>query len=108
MAGKGGGGAWKVAYADFVTAMMAFFMVMWITAQNNAVKQAIAQYFQDPMSNSLRSTGGPPILPTNKFGLPPGPSMLPSVQSGASIGVDSARIRWSEGRGGNKEPCPTP
>jgi chemotaxis protein MotB len=44
MAGKGGG-AWKVAYADFVTAMMAFFLVMWITAQNTKVKQAIAHYF---------------------------------------------------------------
>jgi chemotaxis protein MotB len=48
MAGKGGG-AWKVAYADFVTAMMAFFMVMWITAQNKAVKESIAQYFQNPL-----------------------------------------------------------
>lgn len=47
MAGHGGG-AWKVAYADFVTAMMAFFMVMWITAQSKPVKQAIAQYFKDP------------------------------------------------------------
>jgi chemotaxis protein MotB len=47
MAGHGGG-AWKVAYADFVTAMMAFFMVMWITAQSKPVKQAVAQYFKDP------------------------------------------------------------
>jgi chemotaxis protein MotB len=44
MAGHGGG-AWKVAYADFVTAMMAFFLVMWITAQNTKVKTAIAHYF---------------------------------------------------------------
>jgi len=44
MAGKGGG-AWKVAYADFVTAMMAFFLVMWITAQNTKIKEAIAHYF---------------------------------------------------------------
>ncbi len=47
MAGKGGG-AWKVAYADFVTAMMAFFLVMWITSQNDDVKKAIGGYFQDP------------------------------------------------------------
>jgi chemotaxis protein MotB len=47
MAGKGGG-AWKVAYADFVTAMMAFFLVMWITAQSKEVKKAIAEYFRDP------------------------------------------------------------
>ncbi|MCE9527028.1 MAG: flagellar motor protein MotB [Planctomycetales bacterium] len=47
MAGKGGG-AWKVAYADFVTAMMAFFLVMWITAQSPKVKKAIAHSFTDP------------------------------------------------------------
>jgi chemotaxis protein MotB len=47
MAGKGGG-AWKVAYADFVTAMMAFFMVMWLTSQSDDVKKAIGGYFQDP------------------------------------------------------------
>ncbi len=47
MAGKGGG-AWKVAYADFVTAMMAFFLVMWIVAQNKPVREAIAQYFNHP------------------------------------------------------------
>lgn len=48
--GHGGhhGGAWKVAYADFVTAMMAFFLVMWIVGLSNPVKQAIAGYFQDP------------------------------------------------------------
>jgi chemotaxis protein MotB len=57
MAGKGGG-AWKVAYADFVTAMMAFFMVMWLTAQDKSVKEAVAQYFEDPTGNNrgVRST----------------------------------------------------
>jgi chemotaxis protein MotB len=48
MAGHGGG-AWKVAYADFVTAMMAFFMVMWIVGMSKPkVKEAVAEYFQDP------------------------------------------------------------
>ncbi|HVN95252.1 MAG TPA: flagellar motor protein MotB [Syntrophorhabdaceae bacterium] len=42
------GGAWKVAYADFVTAMMALFIVLWIVGQSNAVKQAISAYFKDP------------------------------------------------------------
>ena len=51
MAGKGGG-AWKVAYADFVTAMMAFFLVMWIVAQSKPVKEAVAKYFTDPMGTS--------------------------------------------------------
>lgn len=49
MAGHGGG-AWKVAYADFVTAMMAFFMVMWLTAQKPEVKSAVAGYFRDPFA----------------------------------------------------------
>ena len=90
MAGHGGG-AWKVAYADFVTAMMAFFLVMWITAQNNAVKQAIAQYFQDPSSNSKRSSGGPPLLPSNKAGQIPGPSIVPGTKPGNALGVDHLR-----------------
>lgn len=43
------GGAWKVAYADFVTAMMAFFMVMWLINQNEDVKRAVGGYFRDPL-----------------------------------------------------------
>jgi flagellar motor protein MotB len=54
MAGKGGG-AWKVAYADFVTAMMAFFLVMWITAQDQKIKQAVSYYFMDPMGSSKKA-----------------------------------------------------
>ncbi len=53
---KGGGGhhggAWKVAYADFVTAMMAFFLVMWILGQSEEVKDAIAGYYNDPVGFS--------------------------------------------------------
>jgi chemotaxis protein MotB len=42
------GGAWKVAYADFVTAMMALFIVLWLMSQSDQVKKAVAGYFQDP------------------------------------------------------------
>ncbi|MCP4631945.1 MAG: OmpA family protein [candidate division Zixibacteria bacterium] len=42
------GGAWKVAYADFVTAMMAFFLVMWLVAQAPEVKESVAGYFNNP------------------------------------------------------------
>jgi chemotaxis protein MotB len=45
------GGAWKVAYADFVTAMMAFFMVMWLINQNEEVKTAVGGYFRDPLGS---------------------------------------------------------
>ena len=68
MAGAKGGGAWKVAYADFVTAMMAFFMVMWLTSQDEDIKEAIAHHFEDPFSfhepqegaTSHRPKPGPP------------------------------------------------
>ena len=42
------GGAWKVAYADFVTAMMALFIVLWLMASSDPVKKSIAAYFLDP------------------------------------------------------------
>lgn len=67
---KGGGhghhgGAWKVAYADFVTAMMAFFIVMWILASSEEVKQQVSDYFNNPMEYSIftgeRKTGSVPV-----------------------------------------------
>ncbi|HZP84053.1 MAG TPA: flagellar motor protein MotB [Chthonomonadaceae bacterium] len=71
------GGAWKVAYADFVTAMMAFFLVMWIVGLDKPTREAIAAYFKDPVgfmkavnggkspiSTESSSIGKPAILPT--------------------------------------------
>ncbi len=48
--GHGGhhGGAWKVAYADFVTAMMALFIVLWLLSSSQDVKESVAGYFKDP------------------------------------------------------------
>ncbi len=46
------GGAWKVAYADFVTAMMALFIVLWILGQNEEVIKNVAGYFKDPVGFS--------------------------------------------------------
>jgi chemotaxis protein MotB len=43
------GGAWKVAYADFVTAMMALFIVLWLLTSNEKVRQAVGGYFKDPI-----------------------------------------------------------
>lgn len=42
------GGAWKVAYADFVTAMMALFIVLWLLASSEEVQKAVGGYFTDP------------------------------------------------------------
>ncbi len=48
--GHGGhhGGAWKVAYADFVTAMMALFIVLWLMSADKEVQQAVSAYFNNP------------------------------------------------------------
>jgi len=45
------GGAWKVAYADFVTAMMALFIVLWLLNTNEKVKKSVEAYFKDPSGN---------------------------------------------------------
>ena len=58
--GHGGhhGGSWKVAYADFVTAMMAFFMVMWILGMDQQLRQAIEGYFSNPVGYKKGYSGG--------------------------------------------------
>jgi chemotaxis protein MotB len=49
------GGAWKVAYADFVTAMMALFIVLWLMTTSDDVKKAVAGYFRDPKGPSQQT-----------------------------------------------------
>jgi chemotaxis protein MotB len=51
------GGAWKVAYADFVTAMMALFIVLWILGQSEDMKRGIGGYFRDPTGKALLGAG---------------------------------------------------
>jgi chemotaxis protein MotB len=52
------GGAWKVAYADFVTAMMALFMVLWICSQDKKIMLATSRYFKQPFNSITdRSVG---------------------------------------------------
>lgn len=74
MAGKGG--AWKVAFADFMTAMMAFFLVMWLSAQDKEILIATSRYFQQPFASPFE----------NKSGLLNFDSAKPAQKSG---GVDS-------------------
>lgn len=51
------GGSWKIAFADFATAMMAFFLVLWLlSSATPEQKKAISGYFQDPIGFSERST----------------------------------------------------
>ncbi len=63
MAGKGGG-AWKVAYADFVTTMMALFMVLWISQQDKKILIATSRYFQNPFRSPMEDHSG--VMPFNK------------------------------------------
>jgi chemotaxis protein MotB len=61
--GHGGhhGGAWKVAYADFVTAMMALFIVLWLMNASKQVQEAVGGYFKDPRGTAK-------VVGTNKNG----------------------------------------
>ncbi len=52
------GGAWKVAFADFMTAMMAFFLVMWLVGQKPDVREGVAGFFRDPGKYSSEGKEG--------------------------------------------------
>jgi len=109
--GHGGGhhgGAWKVAYADFVTTMMALFIVLWIVGQNDAVKIAVAQYFKNPTilpgsKTTSLAPGGAGILPDE--GRPP--SEVASDNEGTSeeraLQAAAARIKELTEKGGGFE-----
>jgi chemotaxis protein MotB len=62
------GGSWKVAYADFVTAMMAFFLVMWILGLNQDTRKSIAAYFNDPAGMMKSKAGGSSPISDGKNG----------------------------------------
>ena len=89
--GHGGhhGGAWKVAYADFVTAMMAFFLVMWLVAQSNAVKAAVAGYFRDPGIFEYEKSNSP--IAGGENGVDPdAPPKIRTSDSKVVVGVGDA------------------
>jgi chemotaxis protein MotB len=68
------GGAWKVAYADFVTTMMALFIVLWIVGQNSGTREAVARYFKDP--GVLPRPQAVSLLPGSSGVLPGGDAAL--------------------------------
>ncbi|MCC7416240.1 MAG: OmpA family protein [Acidobacteria bacterium] len=78
------GGAWKVAYADFVTAMMAFFLVMWLVGQKQEIRAAVAGYFRDP--GVLQYDSGRGVLPGGGPGVEPDGRPQPAA---ASAGEDA-------------------
>src|ERR1700757_4766328 len=94
------GGAWKVAYADFVTAMMAFFLVMWlVTAVSKEQRAAIFEYFKNPSMEPGKSAkpapgqmgpGGASTSPINMHG---GLDALRSQSKIPGIGATTAVVR---------------
>jgi chemotaxis protein MotB len=87
------GGAWKVAYADFVTAMMALFIVLWIIAHNANIRSSVALYFRDPGAVHKTSAGvlnG--INGIKPFSTPQ--SMAPPIQPHSS--EEAAKTREAE------------
>lgn len=71
------GGSWKVAYADFVTAMMAFFLVMWIMGMDEGVRDRVQGYFNDPVGTERSLAAGPPFFAISEVLLPEHGSDLP-------------------------------
>jgi chemotaxis protein MotB len=71
------GGSWKVAYADFVTAMMAFFMVMWILGMDENLRKAVEGYFSNPVGYKKGYSAG--VSPIS-VGTSPGRVQQPSVK----------------------------
>src|ERR1044071_7500215 len=57
------GGAWQVAYADFITGMMALFLVLWLSAQDTRIKEAVERAFRNPFSAVNKESTG--IIPTD-------------------------------------------
>jgi chemotaxis protein MotB len=93
--GHGGhhGGAWKVAFADFITALMALFLVLWLVGQSQKVKKAVAGHFRNP----------PGILDGSRSGLLPGnegvnEEIQPKEDSPVSFEDEMAKLERSAER----------
>src|SRR5690606_34843746 len=83
-------GTWKVAYADFVTAMMAFFMVMWIVGMETDVKELVQGYFSNPVGFKKSYAVGDNPLGSGASPEPEGTARL------SLLARDSQRWRFEE------------
>jgi chemotaxis protein MotB len=96
------GGAWKVAYADFVTAMMAFFLVMWlVTAVNQEQRAAIFEYFKNP---SMQQGKAPKMAPGS---LGPGGASTSVINLHGGLDSPKAQVKQNQGFGALQEVRPT-
>ena len=87
------GGAWKVAFADFITALMALFLVLWLVGQSKKVKEAVGGHFRNP----------PGILDGSRSGLLPGnegvnEAIQPKEDSPVSLDDEMAKLERSAER----------
>lgn len=79
------GGAWKIAYADFVTAMMSFFLLMWLLGSvSKGTLQGISEYFQNPMKVSM--SGGSGSGDSSSVIQGGGPAVTRMVSPGKKVG----------------------
>ncbi len=92
------GGAWKVAYADFVTAMMAFFLVMWIVGQSAQVRAAVAGYFRHPGLFDYEKSDS--MVPGGQKGLLPEPKAGEAETAGDAEKLEAAAARIRQALGG--------
>jgi chemotaxis protein MotB len=89
------GGAWKVAYADMVTAMLALFIVLWILAQSEEVKQNVAGYFRDPVG--FKEGGVPSVMPGGAAGGAPAVIDAEVIAAQAAAAAAAAeRQAWND------------
>ena len=96
---KGGhghhGGAWKIALADMMTAMMAFFLVMWIVGMDVQTKQGIAAYFQNMSARATHDPASPHIVHLD--GAPPvNPRLKPPMPRDNNLDKQNATIISSQ------------
>lgn len=83
--GGGAHGSWKIAYADFMTAMMAFFLVMWLISISSPKELIqIAEYFRTPLATAV--TGG--------TGLPIARARYPA----AAMITPNSKVKWKSNR----------
>ena len=97
------GGAWKIAYADFVTAMMAFFLLMWlISMTTQEQKIGLAEYFA-PAAASLSTSGAGGVMMGSALDKAGNRSSAPRDTARGTTGQDDKARPTSSGRAGNRE-----
>jgi chemotaxis protein MotB len=84
------GGAWKLAYADLVTAMMAFFLVMWVIGMDTETGKGISKYFNNPGASIVTSTSSRAAIQLD--GRPP---PMPDQAEENDITLEHLEMKWA-------------